>query len=240
MGTAKSSLYLLFGKRMLDASVATLALVIASPVLFLCTVAIWLESPGPALYRQWRIGQHNKPFQIIKLRTMIQGADKLGLRLTAAGDARITKVGKFLRRAKLDEVPQLMNVLGGEMSLVGPRPELPEYASKYAPEETMVLEVKPGITGPASLAYIDEEQMLAGRTDREDFYIKTIMREKLQLDLAYCRKVSLLKDLKIIFMTVTRLLTQRFIPTQTVIRALFKQRLPFKSGSDDPPQGASR
>ena len=177
------------------------ALIITIPVLLACAIAVRLDSKGPIFFRQRRVGQYGRPFQIFKFRTMVDGADKQGSSLTASGDARITKVGKFLRRTKLDEVPQLLNVFRGEMSIVGPRPEVPEYTEKYSSKERVVLEVRPGITGPASLAYIDEERLLASAVDRETFYVNTIMRRKLQFDLAYCRKVCLLEDARIIFRT---------------------------------------
>ena len=205
----RKGFYIRFGKRILDIIGAAAALVIASPILFLCAVLVRLESRGPAFFRQWRVGQNGKPFRVIKLRTMVHGADTQGPKITASGDPRITTVGRFLRKTKLDELPQLFNVLRNEMSLVGPRPEVPEYTLKYSLAERKVLDAKPGITGPASLAHINEEQLLARRPDKERFYVTTIMRRKLQLDLAYCRKISLLEDLKSIFQTAGALL---FLP----------------------------
>jgi lipopolysaccharide/colanic/teichoic acid biosynthesis glycosyltransferase len=197
----KGGLYLRLGKRAVDTVGAFAGLIVTIPVLLACAIAVRLDSKGPIFFRQRRVGQYGRPFQILKFRTMVDGADKQGSSLTASGDARITKVGKFLRRTKLDEVPQLLNVFRGEMSLVGPRPEVPEYTEKYSSKERVVLEVRPGITGPASLAYIDEERLLASAVDREKFYVNTIMRRKLQFDLAYCRKVCLLEDARIIFRT---------------------------------------
>ncbi len=194
-------LYLRLGKRIVDTVGALVGLGVTSPVLLLCAVAVRLDSRGPILYRQRRVGQYGKTFQIFKFRTMIDGTDKHGSKLTAFGDARITRVGKVLRKTKLDEMPQLLNVVRGEMSLVGPRPEVPEYTEKYTPKERMVLEVRPGITGPASLAYIDEERLLATAADQEKFYVNTIMRRKLRVDLAYCRNICLLEDVRIIFWT---------------------------------------
>lgn len=205
---ARSGFYIRFGKRIFDTLGAVAALVIVGPVLFLCAVAVRLDSRGPAFHRQWRVGQYGKPFRLIKLRTMLDGADKQGPKVTASGDPRITRVGKVLRKTKVDELPQLLNVLRNEMSLVGPRPELPEYTKKYTLDEKKVLDVKPGVTGHASLAYINEERLLASRTDKESFYINIIMRRKLQVDLAYCRRVSFLEDLKTILLTVGAL----FIP----------------------------
>ncbi|HEV2494769.1 MAG TPA: sugar transferase [Terriglobia bacterium] len=202
-------LYLRLGKRALDVLGAFVGLLVTSPILFLCALAIWLDSGAPVFYRQWRVGLRGKPFRIIKLRTMRPNADKQGSKLTACGDMRITKVGRLLRKAKLDEIPQLLNVLRGEMSLVGPRPEVPEYAAQYTPEERHVLEIRPGITGPASLAYIDEERLLADQPDKETFYIRTVMPQKLRVDLAYCRAVGLLEDLRIMFLTLQALLASR-------------------------------
>jgi lipopolysaccharide/colanic/teichoic acid biosynthesis glycosyltransferase len=208
--------YLRLGKRILDTTAALVSLVIASPVLLLCTVAVWLDSRGPILYRQRRVGQNGRTFQIFKLRTMIDGADKHGSKLTASGDSRITNVGKILRKTKLDEIPQLLNVLRGEMSLVGPRPEVPEYVEKYTSQERLVLDVRPGITGPASLAYIDEGRLLATAVDQEDFYVNTIMRRKLQADLAYCRKVSLFEDVRLILLTAGSLIGLRGVTARRI------------------------
>ena len=200
---AVRSLYVRRGKRLLDVVAATVALLISAPILLVCAAAIWIESRGPVVYRQRRVGRNAVPFQIVKLRTMRPNADSQGPRLTASGDNRITKVGKILRRTKLDEVPQFFNVLQGSMSLVGPRPELPEFVAEYTAEERQVLEVKPGITGPASICYIDEERLLANASDRVKFYIDKVMRDKLQLDLSYCRNVSFPADLRILLGTFT-------------------------------------
>jgi len=129
-------------------------------------------------------------------------AGRRSRKITASGDSRITRVGRILRKTKMDELPQLFNVLRGEMSLVGPRPEVPEYTLKYSLAERKILDVKPGITGPASLVHINEEKLLAGRADKEHFYVTTIMRRKLEIDLTYCRNISLFEDLKNILLTV--------------------------------------
>ena len=213
---ARSGFYIRFGKRILDTAGSLAALVIVSPVLFLCAVALRLESRGPIFYRQWRVGQYGRLFQIIKLRTMIQGADKQGPKITASGDPRITRVGKILRKTKLDELPQLLNVLRNEMSFVGPRPEVPEYTLKYSFADKKVLDVKPGITGPAALAHINEEELLASRADKEHFYVCTIMRRKLQIDLAYCSKLSFFEDFKIILLTAGSLLVSADFRTESV------------------------
>ena len=197
--SASNGLYLRMGKRFVDTACALAGLLVTSPVLLACAVAIRLDSRGPVFFRQRRVGRHGKTFRIFKFRTMIVGSD--GSKLTASGDIRVTRVGKILRKSKLDEIPQLLNVLRGEMSLVGPRPEVPEYTEKYTLHERRVLEVRPGITGPASLAYIDEEQLLASVEDRERYYVDTLMKHKLRYDLAYCGHICLLEDMRIIFRT---------------------------------------
>lgn len=202
------SLYQRAGKRWLDALGALAGLTVTSPILLLCAVAIWVDSRGPIFFRQTRVGLHGATFRIFKFRTMSLGADRLGSRLTAAGDARITRIGKILRKTKLDEIPQLLNVLAGQMSLVGPRPEVPEYTARYTPAESKVLDVKPGMTGPASVAYIDEEGLLASCSDKESFYVNTVMRQKLVIDLVYRGQVSLTGDLRLIFQTATTLLAR--------------------------------
>jgi lipopolysaccharide/colanic/teichoic acid biosynthesis glycosyltransferase len=213
---ARAGFYVRHGKRIFDVIGAMVALVIASPILLLCALAVLLESRGPVFFRQWRVGKNGKPFQVFKLRTMIHGADKRGPKITASGDTRITRVGRVLRKTKIDELPQLFNVLRNEMSLVGPRPEVPEYTVKYSLVERKVLDVQPGITGPASLAHINEEQLLAGRTDKEHFYVNTIMRHKLEIDLGYCRNVSFFEDLKNILLTVGAL----FVPGESHTKSL--------------------
>lgn len=199
--STSSGLYLRMGKRIVDTACALVGLVVTSPVLLACAVAIRLDSRGPVFFRQRRVGQYGKTFRIFKFRTMIVATDENGSKLTASGDTRVTPVGKILRKTKLDEIPQLLNVFRGEMSLVGPRPEVPEYTEKYTVHERRVLEVRPGITGPASLAYIDEEQLLAAAEDRERYYVDTIMKHKLRYDLAYCTNICLLEDMRIIFRT---------------------------------------
>lgn len=222
--SVRGGFYIRHGKRIFDVIGSAVALIIASPILFLCAVAVMLESRGPVFFRQWRVGKNGEPFQVFKLRTMIHGADKRGPKITASGDCRITRVGRILRKTKMDELPQLFNVLRGQMSLVGPRPEVPEYTLKYTLAERKILDVKPGITGPASLAHINEEQLLAGRTDKEHFYVTTIMRRKLEIDLTYCRNISLFEDLKNILLTAGAL----FIPGGSQTKSL--ETSPHPSG----------
>lgn len=189
-------------KRALDVALATVGLVVTSPIVLVAAIAVKLDSPGPALYNGVRVGRDGRTFQIHKLRTMRVSA---GPSVTAGDDLRITRTGRFLRRTKLDELPQLFNVLKGDMSLVGPRPEDPKYVAMYTPEQRRVLAVRPGITGPAVLAYINEEELLRGE-DVESAYVTRVMPAKLELDLKYVADASLGGDLRILGRTVARVL----------------------------------
>ncbi len=192
-------------KRFLDLVVSGAGLVMMSPVLLAAAIAIKLESPGPAFYSGRRVGKDGRPFQIVKLRTMRPGADRQGPAVTAGDDPRITAVGRLLRRTKIDELPQLLNVLKGEMSLVGPRPEHPDYVERYTPEQRRVLSVRPGITGPTALAFVDEEELLRG-TDAQAVYLDQVMPQKLAVDLEYVDKASLAGDIRLLGRTVLVLL----------------------------------
>lgn len=196
--------YLRSGKRLLDLAGAAIGFALALPLMAICAVAVRLSSPGSVLFRQQRIGVGGAGFDLIKFRTMASGS--AGPRITAAGDQRITKVGGWMRRYKLDELPQLINVLKGEMSLVGPRPEVAEYVAGYTAEQKQVLLCKPGITSPASLDFLDEELLLAAQPDRERYYTRILLPRKLEMDLAYCRGICLASDLKIVVRTASRLL----------------------------------
>jgi dTDP-4-amino-4,6-dideoxygalactose transaminase/lipopolysaccharide/colanic/teichoic acid biosynthesis glycosyltransferase len=202
-GCAHQGWYGNVGKRLLDIAGAIAGITCSLPILTICAFAVRLSSSGPIFFRQRRIGQGGRPFELFKFRTMRANCE--GPRLTVAGDPRITRVGKWLRQWKLDELPQLVNVLKGDMSLVGPRPELPEYVATYNHRQKTLLAVKPGITSPASLTYIDEEAALAGRPDSEHFYLQELLPHKLEIDLAYCRSISLSTDLTILFATAKRL-----------------------------------
>jgi lipopolysaccharide/colanic/teichoic acid biosynthesis glycosyltransferase len=168
-----------------------------------------LNSGGPAFYRGPRVGRDGKVFQIYKLRTMQVGADGKGPAVTSAGDQRVTVVGRVLRRTKADELPQLLNVLKGDMSLVGPRPEHPEYVKHYPPDQRDSLKVRPGMTGPSALAFIDEEKMLEG-ADPEATYLERIMPRKLELDREYVRTASFGGDLRILLKTGALVVTRPF------------------------------
>ena len=187
--------------RLLDSALAGVALVLALPVCLAIGIAIRLDSPGPVLHRAARVGLAGRSFTLYKFRTMVDGAAALGPGVTAAGDPRVTRVGRFLRRTKLDELPQLWNVLRGDMRLVGPRPEDPRYVALYEPHQLLVLSVCPGITGPSQLAFFDEEQLLA-EADAEAVYIRDILPRKLALDLDYARRHTLRQDLRILAQTL--------------------------------------
>jgi lipopolysaccharide/colanic/teichoic acid biosynthesis glycosyltransferase len=188
------------GKRMFDIAGATLGLVLAGPLLLILAVAIKIESRGPVFFRGVRVGLHGHRFRIFKFRSMVADAEQSGPGITAAGDSRVTRLGRLLRRFKLDELPQLLNVLKGEMSLVGPRPEDPRYVAHYTAEQRRVLSVRPGITGAASVRYRHEEVLLRG-PDWETVYLTVIMPDKLKIDLAYIEHWSFGSDLKVLVQT---------------------------------------
>lgn len=193
-------------KRAFDVGISLCALVVLAPLLVVIAVAVAVTSRGGAFFRQTRVGVAGKPFQLLKFRSMRPGSEAHGQLTLGGHDPRITAVGRLLRRTKLDELPQLWNVLVGDMSLVGPRPEVPRYVERYTAEQRRVLRVRPGITGPASLAYIDEAGILAASTDPERTYVEEVMPAKLRLDLAYVDDHSLGTDLRILVRTVCRLL----------------------------------
>jgi len=196
-------------KRALDLLISGLGLILLSPLLLFLALWIKLDSPGPVLYQGKRVGLDGRPFFMYKFRTMVQGAERRGPAVTHRDDPSITKAGRILRGTKLDELPQLLNVLKGEMSLVGPRPEDPSYVELYTPEQRQVLSVKPGITGPTQLEYRDEASMLHGESVDEE-YVTRIMPKKLKLDLEYVCNRSLMLDLKILWRTgITLLLRDR-------------------------------
>lgn len=188
-------------KRLFDLFAATAGLLFLAPLLLLLAILVRLDSPGPILYRARRAGRYGEPFQLLKFRTMTHQTGRPGPAITLAGDQRVTRTGRFLRRYKLDELPQLFNVLKGEMSLVGPRPEDPRYVALYTPEQRQVLAARPGITSPASLSYRDEATLLHG-DNWEQVYTQQIMPHKLQLDLAYLQQQSFRRDLALIWQTV--------------------------------------
>lgn len=185
-------------KRTYDVVFAALGLLILSPLVLLIAIVVKLSDGGPIFFLQRRIGQYGRPFWIWKFRTMVVDAEKHGLSVTRAGDHRVTPVGRVLRLTKLDELPQLWNVLRGEMSFVGPRPEVPRYVERYTPEQRRVLELKPGITDLASLEFRREEELLRNVADTEKFYIEQCLPKKIELNLVYNRHANLWHDTRII------------------------------------------
>jgi lipopolysaccharide/colanic/teichoic acid biosynthesis glycosyltransferase len=188
-------------KRLFDIFASGLGLLFLSPLFLVMAIWIKLDSPGPVFYRQVRVGRGNKDFRIFKFRSMKVGADKLGLITVGGRDPRITRSGYFIRKYKLDEFPQLINVFIGDMSLVGPRPEVRKYVDMYTPEQMHVLDVRPGVTSLASIRYCNENELLDKAEDPNQFYIDVIMQDKLAIDLEYVRNASFWYDIKLIFMT---------------------------------------
>jgi lipopolysaccharide/colanic/teichoic acid biosynthesis glycosyltransferase len=190
-------------KRLFDLLLAAAGLLLLSPLLLAIAVAIRLDTPGPALFRQQRVGRGGRPFRIHKFRTMVADAPARGPGLTIGDDARVTRAGRFLRAKRLDELPQLIDVLRGDMSLVGPRPELPRYVAHYpAALRERVLAVRPGITDPSSLAYLDEAERLAAAADPEREYVEVILPAKLAAAADYADRASLATDLGVIWRTL--------------------------------------
>ncbi len=195
-----------FAKRAFDMVCSGLGIIVLSPVLFIIALRIKKESDGPVFFKQIRVGEKGKEFEILKFRTMVVNAEKLGRQITVGNDSRITKIGGFLRKYKLDELPQLFNVFKGEMSLVGPRPEVPKYVAMYSREQRKVLDVKPGITDLASIRYRDENELLGTSEDPDNMYINTIMPDKLALNLEYIKKSNVFFDVYIILNTIVKCL----------------------------------
>ena len=192
----------LIAKRAMDIVLSACALAILWPLLLLIALAIWIDDPGPVFYRQVRVGRNGKTFRIFKFRSMVMDADKKGLAITVGRDSRITRVGAVLRKTKLDELAQLLNVFLGQMSFVGPRPEVPKYVELYTPYQRQVLLVRPGITDYASIAYRNENDLLAGAPNPEAMYIEQIMPDKIELNMKYLREISPLADIRLIVKSI--------------------------------------
>ncbi len=188
-------------KRLFDLFAVTLGLLMIWPLLLIIVVLVLVIDGRPVFFRQWRVGRGGNLFRMYKFRTMKVAG---GSSLTIGADMRITRLGGLLRKLKLDELPQLFNVLKGEMSLVGPRPEVEEFVAMYSPEQRKVLELLPGITDPASLKYIDESEVLARASDPRAFYVQTVMPDKIRLNLEYAERAGVISDLHLIFQTVFR------------------------------------
>lgn len=193
----------LFLKRVIDILLSFCSLLLLWPVILAVALAIRLSSPGPVFYRGVRAGLFGRPFRILKFRTMVQDAEKLGGPTTGTNDERVTKIGSLLRKTKLDEIPQLFNVLTGEMSLVGPRPEVMEYTALYNDEEKIILSMRPGITDYASIEFANLDD-LVGSADPDKYFREHIMPRKTQLRVKYVREWSLWGDFKILWRTFAR------------------------------------
>jgi lipopolysaccharide/colanic/teichoic acid biosynthesis glycosyltransferase len=194
-------------KRIFDLILAAIFLILLAPLFIFIAIRIKLDSKGSVFYKQVRVGLHGKDFGIYKFRTMFVGSDKKGLLTVGGNDARITRPGVFLRKYKLDELPQLINVFLGDMSIVGPRPEVRKYVDLYSKAQLQVLSVKPGITDYASIEYSRENEILAKATDPEATYIQEIMPAKLALNQKYIREQSFVTDLKIILQTLVKIVS---------------------------------
>lgn len=193
-------------KRIFDILFSSLVLIFFLPFGLLIAIFIFLGSKGSAFYTQERVGQFGKPFKLLKFRTMKLNADKYGSLTVGMRDPRITKIGYFLRRSKLDEFPQFLNVLKGEMSVVGPRPEVQEYVNYYNNEQKKILNLKPGITDYASLEFFKENEILGASDDPQKTYIEIVMPKKIEINQRYLQNPTLAKDLKIIYMTFLKML----------------------------------
>ena len=196
-------------KRLLDIVFSLLGLLLLLPLFVALAILVKRQSPGEVLYRGLRIGQFGKPFRIFKFRTMVQNAETLGASSTPEDDPRVTRVGRFLRKYKMDELPQLLNVIRGEMSLVGPRPQLPWAVERYSPEEKAVLSVRPGITDYASLRFRNEGEILRGSRDPDKDYFEKIHPEKMRLSLEYVRRQSFWFDCDILVRTLGAVVFRR-------------------------------
>ncbi len=195
-------------KRIFDIVASGCGLLVLSPVFLILAVWIKLDSSGPVFYRQVRVGRGNKDFKLFKFRSMRVGADKKGLITVGGRDPRVTRSGYYIRKYKLDEFPQLINVFLGDMSLVGPRPEVRKYVDMYTQEQMHVLDVRPGITSLASIRYRNENDILAAAENPDQCYIEKVMPDKLAIDLEYVENHSFLYDIKLIFMTFWEILTK--------------------------------
>lgn len=221
--TLVKTMYGRFGKRIFDTAIASIALVMLMPLFAVIACLVRVTSRGPIFYRQARVGRNGKIFQLVKIRSMFVNSDRKGLLITSAGDRRITPFGHILRASKMDELPQLWNVVRGEMSLVGPRPEVPLYVDSYSTEQREVLRIRPGITDPASIAYRDEEKMLAGKCDPDLYYREIVLPHKIELNREYLKQMSFFYDLRLLLHTVAvvafpKSLTRRLLRSSAEVR----------------------
>ena len=189
-------------KRIFDIVLAIIILIILSPLFIVLSIAVKIDSNGPIMFRQTRVTQYGKRFKIFKFRTMVDNADKIGSQITTKNDKRVTRVGKILRKYRLDEIPQLFNIIAGDMSFVGTRPEVPKYVEKYTEEMMATLLLPAGVTSEASIQYKDEELFLSEVNDVDVIYINKVLPEKMKYNLKSIREFSLLSDIRTMFKTL--------------------------------------
>ena len=200
----------LIAKRLFDIVVSGLMLLAASPVFLILAAAIKLDSPGPVFYRQERVTQYGRKFRIFKFRTMVSNADKIGTQVTVGNDSRITRVGRLIRKCRLDEVSQLLDILRGTMTFVGTRPEVSKYVAAYTPEMMATLLLPAGVTSLASIMYKDEDQLLSGAEDVDKTYIEDVLPGKMRYNLKAIETFSFWSDIKVMFMTVFAVLGKEY------------------------------
>jgi lipopolysaccharide/colanic/teichoic acid biosynthesis glycosyltransferase len=196
-------------KRMFDFAVAAVGLLVLSPLMLCAAFLIKVDSPGPIFFKQERVGKGFRPFLIYKFRTMVQDASQRGSSITVGADPRITRIGRFLRKTKFDELPQIINVLKGEMSLVGPRPEVAKYVELFRADYEEILSIRPGITDLASIKYEDEADLLGRSANPEEEYLRRVLPDKLKLAKEYVNRSSFLFDARLILTTLPRLLGRK-------------------------------
>lgn len=202
----KKKIFSLFLKRTFDIFASFFGLLVLSPILIVIALLILLTSSGGVFFKQVRVGRKGKEFRIFKFRTMVKDAESKGMQITVGNDSRVTTIGKFLRKCKLDELPQLINVLLGQMSFVGYRPEVPKYVAMYTDYQRNILRIRPGITDLASIEYRDENEVLEQSDNPEDTYVNDVMQKKLALNIRYMQEMGFWYDLKLIFKTFLAIL----------------------------------
>ena len=204
----------LFFKRLVDVLVSVVLLVALSPLFLLLAIAIKIDSKGPVFYRQVRVTQYGKTFRIFKFRTMVQNADKLGSQVTVSGDKRITRIGKLIRKCRLDEICQLIDVFLGRLTFVGTRPEVPKYVEKYTPEMMATLLLPAGVTSECSIYYKDEDELLDGAEDVDKTYVEEVLPDKMFYNLKALENFGFWRDIKVTFMTVLAMLGKKYTPKE--------------------------
>ena len=197
-------------KRVFDVAVSAVMLLILSPLFLLLAIAIKLDSPGPVFYRQVRVTQYGETFRIFKFRSMVSNADKIGTQVTVGNDSRITRVGKLVRKCRLDEICQLIDIFRGSMTFVGTRPEVPKYVAEYTPEMMATLLLPAGVTSLASICYKDEDELLNGAENVDKTYVDEVLPGKMKYNLDAIRKFSFFGDIKVMFMTVFAVLGKEY------------------------------